>query len=757
MNLEHASSITSETSGELSSAAEACNRRKRKRVAPPEAPGGAKRSKGRSPSLSVPPDRLQRAIGASELTALLHYAALGRAGGVRRPSWCRLRRQRRVTAVNVVIVEGLTQTHFYKHYLALRHLRTSYTTRVTFTPSPGDLASGIFSGEVLRTGAASLHQPLGGRLKALMTHPVITKFGTQRRGLTAYVLTEEEMIKRRYPVKGLPGFEGFVCTDCADCVTDSSPLYGIDCEMVHTERGYELARVSLVDSDGSCLLDDLVKPQNRILNYLTRFSGITKAMLRPITTSLRDVQVKLGKLLPSNAVLVGHSLESDLVALKLIHRHVMDTSLLYRRDFGQRFKLKVLAEVVLQRQIQTEDKTGHNPVEDAVAALELAQYFIKMGPSQVVERHREELWGYTTVDEAADCEPEAKPSLRFADVLQTLGRSVAYMGRRSDLPLDPSNQQWHNSDKALVASFRGRTGCPFLSVLKFSSLSARPRSEPLADARALRDMCVAFAGPLPAGVSEREVRRLFGRCGAVRSLRLLSSPVTVHAEVEFELLEGAMLALKVLNGLHVHGQPIKVQRPVNASLLDLDLTLDALMRDATNARRLYAARSRLSARANGPAPARANGAPRPDRLSEEAVRETFGRFGPVEGVVLAAGRGKRARHAHIQFQAPADREAALGSSEDLRKEKYLVCPSLTPPHLPSWVATTTSSSGEEEGGEERPPGHAGSQDQEMDLLLGKLDRRLRKLLRSLPEGTLSVVVLPGDASAQGLCLMEVKQ
>ncbi|XP_062420509.1 RNA exonuclease 5-like isoform X2 [Pungitius pungitius] len=756
MNLEHASSVTSETSGELSSAAEACNRRKRKRVAPPEAPGGAKRSKGRSPSISVPPDSLQRAIGASELTALLHYAALGRAGGVRRPSWCRLRRQRRVTAVNVVIVEGLTQTHFYKHYLALRHLRTSYTTRLTFTPSLGDLASGIFSGEVLKTGAASLQRPLGGRLKALMTHPVITKFGTQRRGLTAYVLTEEEMIKRRYPVKGLPGFEGFVCTDCADRVTDSSPLYGMDCEMVHTERGYELARVSLVDSDGSCLLDDLVKPQNRILNYLTRFSGITKAMLRPITTSLRDVQVKLGKLLPSNAVLVGHSLESDLVALKLIHRHVMDTSLLYRRDFGQRFKLKVLAEVVLQRQIQTEDKTGHNPVEDAVAALELAQYFIKMGPSQVVERHREELWGYTTVDEPADCEPEAKPSLRFADVLQTLGRSVAYMGRRSDVPLDLSNQQWHNSDKALVASFRRRTGCPFLSVLKFSSLSDRPRPEPLADARALRDMCVAFAGPLPAGVSEREVRRLFGRCGAVRSVRLLSSPVTVHAEVEFELLEGAVLALKVLNGLHVHGQPIKVQRPVNASLLDLDLTLDALMRDGTNASRLYAARSRLSARANG--------APRPDRLSEEAVRETFGRFGPVEGVVLAA------RHAHIQFQGPADREAALGSSEDLRKEKYLVCPSLTPPHLPSWVATTTTrSSGEEEddaGGEERPPGHAGSQvkadraadeDQEMDLLLGKLDRRLQKLLGSLPEGTLSVVVLPGGASAQGLCLMEVKQ
>lgn len=36
----------------------------------------------------------------------------------------------------------------------------------------------------------------------LRTHPVITKFGTRRRGLTAYVLTQEEMIKKHYPVKG---------------------------------------------------------------------------------------------------------------------------------------------------------------------------------------------------------------------------------------------------------------------------------------------------------------------------------------------------------------------------------------------------------------------------------------------------------------------------------------------------------------------------------------------------------------------------
>lgn len=97
--------------------------------------------------------------------------------------------------------------------------------------------------------------------------------------------------------------------------------------------------------------------------------------------------------------------------LQLIHQHVIDTSLLYRREFGWRFRLKVLTERVLKwvlvsffcfllisspahssitfvyslprRQIQTEEEKGHNSTEDAVAALELAQYFIKTGPRQV--------------------------------------------------------------------------------------------------------------------------------------------------------------------------------------------------------------------------------------------------------------------------------------------------------------------------------------------------------------------------------------
>lgn len=43
----------------------------------------------------------------------------------------------------------------------------------------------------------------------------------------------------------------------------------------------------------------------------------------------------------------------------------------------------------------------------------------------------------------------------------------------------------------------------------------------------LRGMCVLFAGPFPAGFSERNVKRLFGRCGPVRKIQMLNTSVRV--------------------------------------------------------------------------------------------------------------------------------------------------------------------------------------------------------------------------------------
>uniref|UniRef100_A0A672YIQ4 Exonuclease domain-containing protein n=1 Tax=Sphaeramia orbicularis TaxID=375764 RepID=A0A672YIQ4_9TELE len=423
----------------------------------------------RSPRISVLLEHLKQPVTLNELTELLHYAALGKS--VKKPSWCRFHKQRKVQGVNVVIVQDVTQSHFYKHYLSLPNLRKNYTTIITVIKNSCSYVYMLFTAT------------------ALKKHPVIIKFGTERRGLTAYVLSQEEMIKNNYPVKGLPGCEEFVCTDSADFVTDSSPLYGLDCEMCLTAKGNELSRVSLVDSSGKCLLDELVKPPNRILNYLTKFSGITAEMLRPIKMTLRDVQQKLRDLLPRDAVLVGHSLHCDLRALKMIHRHVIDTSLLYRKEFGQKFKLKILAETLLKRQIQTEEKIGHNPTEDAVAALELAQYFIKTGPCKVTH---------------------------------CLINTHAHTHRVDTNPFVCSMLGCGESSGGAFDGVFSLRVCVFFPQM-FSSL---------------RDMCVVFAGPFPPGFSEKDVRRLFGCCGPVHKVKVLNTTVRVcisHTSLSFSI------------------------------------------------------------------------------------------------------------------------------------------------------------------------------------------------------------------------------
>lgn len=81
-----------------------------------------------------------------------------------------------------------------------------------------------------------------------------------------------------------------------------------------------------------------MKPENEITNYLTQYSGITKEMLDDVTVKLHDVQQTLRTLLPSDAILVGQSLNFDLHTLKMMHPYIIDTSVIFNIS-GQRYWL----------------------------------------------------------------------------------------------------------------------------------------------------------------------------------------------------------------------------------------------------------------------------------------------------------------------------------------------------------------------------------------------------------------------------------
>lgn len=60
-----------------------------------------------------------------------------------------------------------------------------------------------------------------------------------------------------------------------------------------------------------------VLPEKPVRDYATKWSGITPALLRGIQKRLCDVQQDIRKLLPPDAILVGHCLRGDLLALEV--------------------------------------------------------------------------------------------------------------------------------------------------------------------------------------------------------------------------------------------------------------------------------------------------------------------------------------------------------------------------------------------------------------------------------------------------------
>ena len=185
-----------------------------------------------------------------------------------------------------------------------------------------------------------------------------------------------------------------------------------DCEMAYTVHGMELVRLTATSwPTGETLLDVLVRPLGEVLDLNSRFSGVwpeDMASAKPWSadnepqssngdeTGSEDGEVKssgrklkiasspevardlLFSLISPSTPLIGHGLENDLNAVRIVHPTLVDTVLLYPHKAGLPYRngLKLLMDVHLNRMIQQEtgpNIVGHDSAEDARAAGDLVR------------------------------------------------------------------------------------------------------------------------------------------------------------------------------------------------------------------------------------------------------------------------------------------------------------------------------------------------------------------------------------------------
>ncbi|CAK7271570.1 RNA exonuclease 3 [Sporothrix epigloea] len=201
----------------------------------------------------------------------------------------------------------------------------------------------------------------------------------------------------------------FVETPQNDSLETVHAAICFDCEMAYTVHGLEVVRVTATSwPKGKVVLDTLVRPLGAIIDFNSKFSGVfasdfaaaalyssaptpvspspptpqelSDRPVLPLVASPQEARALLHHLISPNTILIGHGLENDLRALRMVHSRVSDTALLFPHPKGLpiRYSLRVLAKEHMDRVVQAgSNVVGHDSAEDARVAGELVLVKIK--------------------------------------------------------------------------------------------------------------------------------------------------------------------------------------------------------------------------------------------------------------------------------------------------------------------------------------------------------------------------------------------
>lgn len=264
----------------------------------------------------------------------------------KRPSFLPLRARDRPKAVNIVVLrDGSDAVGKMLSRLGARH-----TALVSEVVPIGSLA-----GCILRDGEYSA------------ITPSLEYVRTEHLGLIPMVRLED--IHSSGTAVDNEGLQAAVDVSryARACGNRPHCIVALDVEKVLTSAGKELGRVTVVGCDGHAIYDKVIKPREPVVDYLTRYSGLTKEIVDK-GIDIAVVRSEVLNLIGADTVIVGHGIEHDLASLRLYHDKLVDTACLFPCPSGRKMSLAQLSRIHLNKTIHTDT---HDSLVDATTCLEL--------------------------------------------------------------------------------------------------------------------------------------------------------------------------------------------------------------------------------------------------------------------------------------------------------------------------------------------------------------------------------------------------
>lgn len=370
---------------------------------------------GENAALHITPS-IRTPVFITDIQHLIMFALFGSSSPCSPSRWCHLEKANKLSHTVVVVLDGLSLYHYSSYETHLESCSKIFDTKVEVvipdTKSSGQVLNEFITVPLTDIKKQQLIEQYGSLEAALeatknpalmmsMVFPMtadddnVTVEQEEAQSdenaveiipRTQLLLSALQMVDEGYPLP-LRGelanrYKDFVLTkDSYTEVTARSPMFALDCEMCRTAVGVnELTRISIINENHESIYETLVRPQHKIIDYLTPYSGITPEMMTNVTKTLAEVQADVRRILPPDAILVGQSLHSDLVAMRMMHPYVIDTSVIFNisGDRRRKSKLQVLASEFLGESIQ-KNPLGHDSIEDCLASLKLTKLKLTRG------------------------------------------------------------------------------------------------------------------------------------------------------------------------------------------------------------------------------------------------------------------------------------------------------------------------------------------------------------------------------------------